>query len=113
MTRSKPKSKVLFALAHRLRRPVQLVRHRPTPLQLDRRPHHGPLQRPRHSIETISTQTRVIVDSGAEIASHGYVHEAASQLTAEQERDVLNKCVEVVQGLTGERAEGESVCKED
>ncbi|KAL5385403.1 hypothetical protein DPSP01_004860 [Paraphaeosphaeria sporulosa] len=61
---------------------------------------------PGHSIETFPTQTRAIVDSGAEIALHGYAHEAASQLTAEQERDVVTKCISLVHDLTGKKPKG-------
>ncbi|KAL1603997.1 hypothetical protein SLS60_005589 [Paraconiothyrium brasiliense] len=61
---------------------------------------------PGHSIETFPTQTRAIISSGAEIALHGYAHESASQLTAEQERDVLKKCIDLVTELTGSRPKG-------
>lgn len=61
---------------------------------------------PGHSMETFPTQTKAIVDSGCEIALHGYSHESASQLTAEQERDVLNKCIELATKLTGKRPRG-------
>ncbi|KAK5163770.1 uncharacterized protein LTR77_010443 [Saxophila tyrrhenica] len=61
---------------------------------------------PGHSIETFPDQTKAIVDSGAEIALHGYAHEAASQMTAEQERDVLTKCIGLIQNLTGKRPRG-------
>lgn len=61
---------------------------------------------PGHSIETFPDQTKAIVDSGCEIALHGYAHEAASQMTAEQERDVLLKCIELVEELTGRRPRG-------
>lgn len=61
---------------------------------------------PGHSIETFPEQTKAIVESGAEIALHGYAHEAASQMTAEQERDVVNKCIELVESLTGKKPKG-------
>ncbi len=61
---------------------------------------------PGHSIETFAEQTKAIVDSGAEIALHGYAHEAAGQMTAEQERDVLTKCIELVEDLTGKKPRG-------
>jgi hypothetical protein len=48
---------------------------------------------PGHSLETFPSQTREIIASGAEIALHGYAHESAAQLTAEQERDVLQHCI--------------------
>lgn len=61
---------------------------------------------PGHSIETFPHQTRDIVASGAEIALHGYAHESSSQMTAEQEEDVLKRCIELVEGLTGKRPRG-------
>lgn len=61
---------------------------------------------PGHSIETFPEQTQAIVDSGAEIALHGYAHESAAQMTAEQEKDVLHRCIELVQSLTGKRPRG-------
>ena len=61
---------------------------------------------PGHSIETFPEQTKAIVESGAEIALHGYAHESSSQLTAEQEEDVLKKCISLVQNLTGKRPVG-------
>ncbi|KAK6432407.1 hypothetical protein LTR95_011421 [Oleoguttula sp. CCFEE 5521] len=61
---------------------------------------------PGHSIETFPTQTADIVASGAELAIHGYAHESASQMTAEQERDVLAKCVSLIEGLTGSKPVG-------
>ncbi|KAK3110660.1 hypothetical protein LTR53_014824 [Teratosphaeriaceae sp. CCFEE 6253] len=61
---------------------------------------------PGHSLETFPEQTRAIVDSGCEIALHGYAHESASQMTAEQERDVLLKCIQLVEDLTGKRPRG-------
>jgi peptidoglycan/xylan/chitin deacetylase (PgdA/CDA1 family) len=61
---------------------------------------------PGHSLETFPEQAKAIVDSGAEIALHGYAHEAASQMTAEQERDVLLKCIKLVEDMTGKKPRG-------
>ncbi|KAK3629177.1 hypothetical protein LTR56_018186 [Elasticomyces elasticus] len=61
---------------------------------------------PGHSIETFPEQTQAIVDTGCEIALHGYAHESASQMTAEQERDVLLKCIKLVEDLTGKKPRG-------
>ena len=61
---------------------------------------------PGHSIETFPSQTQAIVDSGAEIALHGYAHESSSQMTAAQEEEVLKKCIELVENLTGKRPRG-------
>ncbi|QIW97413.1 hypothetical protein AMS68_002931 [Peltaster fructicola] len=61
---------------------------------------------PGHSMETFPDQTKAIVASGCEIALHGYAHESASQLTDKQERDVLQKCIKLVEDLTGKRPRG-------
>jgi len=61
---------------------------------------------PGHSMETFPAQTQAIIDSGCEIALHGYAHESASQMTAEQERDTLVKCIELVESLTGSKPKG-------
>lgn len=61
---------------------------------------------PGHSMETFPEQTQQIIESGAEIALHGYAHESASQMTAEQERDVLLKCIKLVEDLTGKKPTG-------
>lgn len=56
---------------------------------------------PGHSLESFPEQTKAIVDSGAEIGCHGYAHEGASQMTEAQERDVMEKCVDLAHKLTG------------
>jgi len=38
---------------------------------------------------------RAVRDAGHEIGLHGYMHEPPSELTEEQERDVLVKSIEV------------------
>ncbi|GAB7342198.1 hypothetical protein MBLNU457_g0447t2 [Dothideomycetes sp. NU457] len=61
---------------------------------------------PGHSMETFPSQTASIVASGAEIALHGYSHESASQMSAAQERQVLQKTIALAQSLTGKRPTG-------
>jgi NAD(P)-dependent dehydrogenase (short-subunit alcohol dehydrogenase family) len=56
---------------------------------------------PGHSLETFPEQSRAVVESGAEIGLHGYSHEGAYAMTVEQERDVLEKCIELVTKLRG------------
>ena len=46
-------------------------------------------------MENFPKETKMIVDSGAEISCHGYVHEGGSQMTETQERAVIKKCVEL------------------
>lgn len=61
---------------------------------------------PGHTMETFESTVKDIVASGAEIGLHGYAHEGAYQMTPAQERDVLVKCMEVAQRLTGKRVRG-------
>jgi peptidoglycan/xylan/chitin deacetylase (PgdA/CDA1 family) len=61
---------------------------------------------PGHSLETFPSEIRAIVASGAEIALHGYAHESANQLTADQEREVLQRCIQLIEELTGKKPRG-------
>jgi hypothetical protein len=61
---------------------------------------------PGHSMETFPTQTKMIVDSGAEIACHGYAHEGSAQMTEKQEKEVIAKCVQLATDLTGRKPRG-------
>ncbi|KAI9782559.1 MAG: hypothetical protein M1839_004803 [Geoglossum umbratile] len=61
---------------------------------------------PGHSMETFPKVVADIVDSGAEIALHGYCHEGAYQLDERQEQDVLSKCIDLATKLTGNKPLG-------
>ncbi|PGG99852.1 hypothetical protein AJ79_08404 [Helicocarpus griseus UAMH5409] len=61
---------------------------------------------PGHSAESFKEEVMEVVQTGCEIAVHGYAHEGAYQLTVEQEREVLEKCIEVSTSLTGRRPVG-------
>ncbi|BCR86688.1 SDR family oxidoreductase/polysaccharide deacetylase family protein [Aspergillus chevalieri] len=61
---------------------------------------------PGHSAESFPEQVNEVVKSGAEIGLHGYAHEGAYQLTPEQERDILVKCIGIATKLTGKRPVG-------
>ena len=61
---------------------------------------------PGHSMETFPEETMKIIASGCEIGLHGYSHEGAGQLTVEQERDVVLKCIELATTLVGKRPIG-------
>ncbi|KIW19764.1 hypothetical protein PV08_00338 [Exophiala spinifera] len=56
---------------------------------------------PGHSLETFPTQAQEIVQSGAELGLHGYSHEGAYAMTVEQEKDVLEKCIDIITKLKG------------
>lgn len=61
---------------------------------------------PGHSVESFPEEVKQVVSSGCEVGLHGYAHEGAYQLTPEQERDVLVKCMEIAQKLTGKKPVG-------
>lgn len=61
---------------------------------------------PGHTMETFESTVKEVVKSGAEIGLHGYAHEGAYQMTPAQEREVLVKCMEVSQRLTGKKVQG-------
>ncbi|KAI4244637.1 MAG: hypothetical protein L6R40_002841 [Gallowayella cf. fulva] len=61
---------------------------------------------PGHSMETFREEVKMIVDSGCEIALHGYSHEGAYQMTEAQESDVLEKCIQLATDLTGRKPVG-------
>ncbi|SDX44853.1 Polysaccharide deacetylase [Saccharopolyspora shandongensis] len=61
---------------------------------------------PGHSIETFPDQVRAVVDAGHEIGAHGYSHENPVQMTEQQERDVLLRCIELVEKASGRRPRG-------
>jgi peptidoglycan-N-acetylglucosamine deacetylase len=61
---------------------------------------------PGHSAETFPDQMKMIVDAGHEIGAHGYSHENPVDMTAQQERDVMERSVEVLSALTGSSPRG-------
>lgn len=61
---------------------------------------------PGHSAESFPEEVKQVVASGCEVGLHGYAHEGAYQLTPEQERDVLVRCMEIAQSLTGKKPVG-------
>ena len=61
---------------------------------------------PGHSVETFPDQASAIVAAGHEVGLHGYSHENPIAMSPEQEEDVLDRCIDLLQGLTGERPAG-------
>ncbi|KAH8886083.1 glycoside hydrolase/deacetylase [Thozetella sp. PMI_491] len=61
---------------------------------------------PGHTVETFPASARAVLESGAEIGLHGYSHEGIYQMTEDQERDVLVKCIEVATQLVGKKPRG-------
>ena len=61
---------------------------------------------PGHSIETFPDQVKRIVDEGHEIGAHGYLHENPIAMTPTQEEDVLVKCIDLIEKLSGQKPRG-------
>ncbi|MDP9406558.1 MAG: polysaccharide deacetylase [Actinomycetota bacterium] len=61
---------------------------------------------PGHSVETFPEQTRMIVEAGHEVGIHGYSHENPIAMTREQETAVLDKCIGLVEEVSGRRPTG-------
>ena len=61
---------------------------------------------PGHSIETFPEQIDAIVAAGHEVGVHGYSHENPIAMSREQETEVLDKCIALVEEVTGRRPTG-------
>ncbi|QKX61925.1 uncharacterized protein TRUGW13939_09081 [Talaromyces rugulosus] len=61
---------------------------------------------PGHSAESFPQEVQQVVESGCEVGLHGYAHEGAYSLTVQQERDILEKCIEIATKITGKRPVG-------
>jgi len=61
---------------------------------------------PGHSIETFPEQMKAVADAGHEIGLHGYSHENPIAMTEQQERDVLERCLELMESTLGRRPTG-------
>ena len=61
---------------------------------------------PGHSIETFPREMEMIVEAGHEIGVHGYSHENPIAMSAKQEEDVLLKCIELIEKISGKRPTG-------
>ena len=61
---------------------------------------------PGHSAETFPDAMKEIHGKGHEVGHHGYLHESPCKLTADEERRVLQKGIEVLEHTVGERPIG-------
>ena len=61
---------------------------------------------PGHSVETFPAETEQVVAGGHEIGIHGYTHENPIAMTREQETAVLDKCIGLVEQVSGKRPTG-------
>ena len=56
---------------------------------------------PGHTIETYPDVCRAVVEAGHEVGLHGYAHEYNPTLSADQERAVMARSIELIDTLTG------------
>ena len=61
---------------------------------------------PAHTLESFPSQLAKVRDAEHELGLHGYTHEYVSQLSAEQQQDVLDKSIEVLTKFTGSKPLG-------
>jgi peptidoglycan/xylan/chitin deacetylase (PgdA/CDA1 family) len=61
---------------------------------------------PGHSIETFPEEMKAVVDAGHEVGMHGYTHENPIAMTPEQEEEVLVRCIDLIEGVSGRRPTG-------
>ncbi len=61
---------------------------------------------PGHSIETFPEQIAMVVEAGHEIGAHGYSHANPIAMTPQQEEDVLLKCIDLIETISGRRPTG-------
>ena len=61
---------------------------------------------PGHSLESFPEQMQLVMDGGHEIGLHGYSHENPTELSREQEREILEYTLEITQQAWGVRPRG-------
>jgi peptidoglycan/xylan/chitin deacetylase (PgdA/CDA1 family) len=61
---------------------------------------------PGHTAESFPRETALVVEAAHEIGLHGYSHENPLAMTADQERAVLAKSIEVLERASGRRPTG-------
>ena len=61
---------------------------------------------PGHTIETFREECQAVADAGHEIGVHGYSHENPTDLSREQEDEILQLSIGLVEDLTGEKPVG-------
>jgi len=61
---------------------------------------------PGHSIETFPDEIAAVHEAGHEIAAHGYSHENPVAMSRSQEEDVLLKCIDLIEQVSGKKPRG-------
>lgn len=59
-----------------------------------------------HSMESFPKAAEMIIKDGHEIGIHGYMHENPLAMSREQEADVLDKTIEIIYRMSGEKPKG-------
>jgi peptidoglycan/xylan/chitin deacetylase (PgdA/CDA1 family) len=61
---------------------------------------------PGHTIEAFPAECRRIVEEGHEVGHHGYCHENPRRLEIEKEREILERGIALIKGVTGRAPRG-------
>ncbi len=61
---------------------------------------------PGHSIETFRDNVQDVADAGHEIGVHGYSHENPTDLSREQEDEIIAKSIDLIEDVTGSKPVG-------
>ena len=61
---------------------------------------------PGHSLESFPEEMQQVMDAGHEIGLHGYSHENPTELSRDQEADILNYTMEITERAWGRRPRG-------
>lgn len=61
---------------------------------------------PGHTLESFPNELAKVRDAGHELGLHGYTHEFPSQMSVEQQWDVLEKSIQVLTKFTGSKPKG-------
>lgn len=61
---------------------------------------------PGHSLETFPEEMAAVRDAGHEIGLHGYSHENPTDMSLEQQRDVLDKTYKMLTDFVGKPPRG-------
>jgi peptidoglycan/xylan/chitin deacetylase (PgdA/CDA1 family) len=61
---------------------------------------------PGHTLTTFPESTEAILAGGHELACHGWFHEDFAELSADDERETVERCAQAVRAVTGARPAG-------
>lgn len=61
---------------------------------------------PGHTLETFPASTQAILAGGHEIGCHGWFHEDFAEVGRDEEREIIGRCADAVERVTGDRPKG-------